>query len=382
MTGFVLPTRVKASSADHAAAAPGANYRFEVVEDIGPTWDAMAGGFADVCLEQMAAYAVPRWDPSRLCGVLLHEAGSPEPIAMALAVLATIPLFDLGLAYVKFGPLWRRHDRPADPAVLEAALEAVKHVFAGDRGLVARVMPPPDSDQVGEWSKRLALAGFAFHDRAPDPDRYLVDLSLTESEQLASLGAKWRANLNKALAHRLDIREANLKESLPDFLALYRTMLARKQFVDRHNVDALPPFVAAAAEASALGVRLFLAHHDGRPVAGSIVVGAGDRVFVAFSASDECALALRAGYALRWWVINRLRGSGARWLDLGGTEGDAGLRSFKLGNVGKRGRVLQIPGDYDFSENLLSKFVSSAMSSTHKLMRAAPAQHLLGLMRA
>jgi hypothetical protein len=81
-------------------------------------------------------------------------------------------------------------------------------------------------------------------------------------------------------------------------------------------------------------------------------------------------------------VINRLRGSNARWLDLGGTEGDAGLRSFKLGNVGKRGRVLQIPGDYDFSENLLSKFVSSAMSSTHKLMRAAPAQHLLGLMRA
>jgi hypothetical protein len=381
MTDFVLPTRAGTASADHATAAA-THYRFEVVEDIGPAWDAMAGSFADVCLEQMAAYAVSRWDPSRLCGVLLREARSPEPVAMALAVIATIPLFDLGLAYVKFGPLWRRHDRPADPAVLGLALEAVKHVFAGDRGLVARVMPPPDPEQVGEWSKRLALAGFAFHDRAPDPDRYLIDLSLTESEQLASLGSKWRANLNKALAHRLDIREADLKESLPDFLALYQTMLARKQFVDRHNVDALPPFAAAAADASALGVRLFLAYHDGRPVAGSIIVGAGERVFVAFSASDERALSLRAGYALRWWIINRLRGSSARWLDLGGTEGDAGLRSFKLGNVGKRGRVLQIPGDYDFSENLLSKLVSSAMSSTHKLMRAAPAQQLLGLMRA
>lgn len=357
-------------------------YSFEVMEDIGPAWDAMAAGFADVCLEQMAAYAVPRWDASRLCGVLLHEAGASEPIAMALAVIATIPLFELGLAYVKFGPLWRRHDRPTNPAVLEAALEAVKHVFAGDRGLVARVMPPPDPDQAGEWSKQLALAGFTFHDRAPDPDRYLVDLSLTESEQLASLGAKWRANLNKALAHRLDIREANLKGSLPDFLALYQSMLARKHFVDRHNIDALPSFVTAAADASGLGVRLFLAYHDGRPVAGSIIVGAGDRVFVAFSATDECALSLRAGYALRWWLINRLRGSKARWLDLGGTEGDAGLRTFKLGNVGKRGRVVQIPGDYDFCENLLSKFVSSAMSSTHKLMRAAPAQHLLGLMRA
>jgi lipid II:glycine glycyltransferase (peptidoglycan interpeptide bridge formation enzyme) len=151
-------------------------------------------------------------------------------------------------------------------------------------------------------------------------------------------------------------------------------MLARKQFNDRHNIHALPRF--AESVTSGLGVRLFLAYHDGQPVAGSILVGAGDRVFVAFSASDERALTLRAGYALRWWIIDRLRGSQARWLDLGGTEGDAGLRSFKLGNVGKRGRVLQLAGDYDYAENVLSSLVSAAMSSTHKLLRRGPAQYL------
>src|SRR3954453_16595941 len=145
MTDFVLPTHAGTASAGYAAAASGTRYGVEVVEEIGPAWDAMAGQFADACLEQMAAYAVPRWDPSRLCGVVLREMGSGEPAAIALAVIATIPLFDLGLAYVKFGPLWRRHDRPADPAVLGAALEVVKNVFAGDRGLVARVMPPPRS---------------------------------------------------------------------------------------------------------------------------------------------------------------------------------------------------------------------------------------------
>jgi lipid II:glycine glycyltransferase (peptidoglycan interpeptide bridge formation enzyme) len=241
-------------------------------------------------------------------------------------------------------------------------------------------MPPPDPDYADEWSSRLAAAGFAFHDHAPDPPRYLVDLSLTESEQLASLGAKWRSNLNKALANGLEIREASLKESFSDFLALYQTMLARKQFVDRHNIHALPHFAASASSAS--GVRLFLVYHDGQPVAGSILVGAGDRAFVAFSASDERALSLRAGYALRWWIINRLRGSKARWLDLGGTEGDPGLRSFKLGNVGKRGRVMQLAGDYDFAENVLSSIVAAAMSSTHKLMRRAPVQHLRMLRRA
>jgi hypothetical protein len=355
-------------------------YRFEVLDQIGPDWDAMAGSFADACLEQMAAYVVPRWGASRLSGVVVRDAASAEPVAMALAVLATIPLFELGLAYVKFGPLWRRHDRPANPAVLAVALDAVKHVFAEDRGLVARVMPPPDPDFAREWSNRLGAAGFTFHDDAPDPTRYLVDLGLSESQQLKSLGAKWRANLNKALANGLEMREASLAESFPDFLALYHTMLARKQFTDRHNIHALPSFAALASPA--LGVRLFLAYHDGRPVAGSIIVGAGDRVFVAFSASDERALSLRAGYALRWWIIDRLRGSNARWLDLGGTEGDAGLKSFKLGNVGKLGRVLQIAGDYDFAENVLSSFVSAAMSSTRKFMQRGPGQHLRRLKRA
>jgi hypothetical protein len=349
--------------------------RFEVLQDIGPDWDVMAEGFADACLEQMAAYALPRWGASRLSGVVVRDAASAEPVAMALAVIATIPLFELGLAYVKFGPLWRRHDRPANPAVLAVALEAVKHAFADERGLVTRVMPPPDPDYARAWDSQLAAAGFIFHDHAPDPHRYLVDLSLSESEQLASLGAKWRAHLNKALANGLEIREASLKDAFPAFLALYQTMLARKQFVDRHNIHALPTFSALASPA--LGVRLFLAYHDGRPVAGSILVGAGERVFVAFSASDEQALSLRAGYALRWSIINRLRGSKARWLDLGGTEGDAGLRSYKLGNVGKRGRVLQIPGDYDFADNVLSSLVSRLMSSTHKLLRRNPVQQLL-----
>src|SRR3954467_1420736 len=257
MTDFVLPSHAGTVSAGYGAAASGARYGVEIVEQIGPAWDAMAGQFADACLEQMAAYAVPRWDPSRLCGVVLREMGSGEPAAIALAVIATIPLFDLGLAYVKFGPLWRRHDRPADPAVLGAALEAVKNVFAGDRGLVGPLMPPPDPELVGEWDKRLALAGFSFHDHAPDPTRYLVDLSLTESEQLASFGSKWRSNLNKALTHRLDIREADLKEGLPDFLSLYKTMLARKHFIDRHNVAALPPFAAAAVDAAALACGSF-----------------------------------------------------------------------------------------------------------------------------
>jgi lipid II:glycine glycyltransferase (peptidoglycan interpeptide bridge formation enzyme) len=356
-------------------------YRIEILDRIGRNWDEIIANFADMCLEQMAAYTVPRWGASRLCGLVLRDVVTNEPMAAAVVVIATLPLIKLGLAYVKFGPLWRRRHAPVNPAILAAALAAIKEVFATERRLVVRVMPRAEPEYEAQWQSALATAGFSHIGSAPDPYRYLVDLRLPEPAQMASLGSKWRANLNKTLASRLDIREVDLKEGLSDFLALYQSMVARKQFTDRHNAEALPAFVDAAAAMPALGVRLFLAYHEGKPIAGSMLVGSGDQVFVAFSASGEQALTLRAGYALRWWIINRLRGSEAHWLDLGGTEGDAGLKSFKIGNVGKRGRVVEIPGEYDFAENALSSIVSAMMTSTRNLMQGRPVQSLLKLGR-
>jgi hypothetical protein len=178
-------------------------YRVEAVNTIGPSWDELVASFADSCLEQTAAYMGSRWDLSRLAGLVLRDAGSGEPVAAALAVIAMLPVLQLGLAYVKFGPLWRRKGEAAKPAVLVAALAAVKQVFALGRGLVARVTPPPDPDFAIAWQDGLAAAGYTLHAPMADADRYLVDLTLSESEQMKSLGASWRANLNSG-AQRSD----------------------------------------------------------------------------------------------------------------------------------------------------------------------------------
>jgi hypothetical protein len=350
-----------------------ARYRYEVWRNIGQSWDSLVATFTDACLEQMAAYAAPRWGGSRLCGLLLRDLGTNEPVALALAMLATIPLIKSGMAYVKFGPLWRRRGDSENSEVLATALGAIKEVFAVQRGLAVRVMPPPDPAQAEEWQHRLTEAQFRLGAELPDPERYLVDLRLTEAEQMASLGANWRSNLKRALASKIEIREVDPQAGLPEFMTLYRGMAARKHFQDRHHVELLPAFAASAHATPELGMRLFLAYHEGRLVAGSIIVGHGERVFAAFSASDEQGLSARAGYALRWWIINRLRGTNAHWLDLGGDEGNAGLRSFKTGNIGKRGRIVRIPGEYEYSQSTLSSIVSSAMSSARSLMQGLPA---------
>jgi hypothetical protein len=341
-------------------------FRAEVIERPAAEWDALAAGFGDMCMEQTIAFMGARWSKLHSLGLLLREEGIVEPVAMALVLLVTLPVIGAGMAYVKFGPLWRGASAAADPQILYAMLEALKAEFSGKRRLLLRIMPPADPGSEQVWRDALARAGFSFHAQAPDRERYLVDLTLSEQEQLASLGASWRAHLKKA-SRELEIEELPIESGLPVFLSLYRGMVARKRFADHHGIDDLPKIATQAG--SALGMRLFIASHRGKPVVGSIVIGSGERVFVPFSATSDEALALRAGYALRWAIIDRLRGSSARWLDLGGAEGDAGLRSYKMGNVGKRGRVAEIPGEFDFSPNPLSAAAARAIEIGRDLVR-------------
>jgi hypothetical protein len=350
-------------------------FQCEVVEQAGAAWDALAAGFADFCMEQSFAFTGSRWSKLRAVGLILREEGAAEPVAMALALIATLPVLGIGLAYVKFGPLWRRKDKPADPDVLFAALEALKQEFGVKRRLVVRMLPPADPDH--DWNEALKRANFTFHKALSDRERYLVDLTLSEEEQLASLGAQWRANLKKA-SNELVIEEPDLKTGVPVFVDLYKNMLARKQFRDRHGLEDLPAIAEQAGDT--LGMRLFLARYQGEPVVGSIIIGPGERVFVPFSATSDKALSLRAGYALRWAIINRLRGTNARWLDLGGAEGDSGLRHFKLGNVGKRGRVVDIPGEYDFVPNALAAAAARAIELGRDLVRIPSLKKLVAFL--
>src|SRR6185295_4772445 len=101
-------------------------YSCEVVDDPGAEWDRLAAGFSDMCLEQTAAFAGSRFGGAHPAGLLLREAASAEPVAMALAVVAMLPVIGLGLAYVKFGPLWRRRGAPARPELLARMLESLK----------------------------------------------------------------------------------------------------------------------------------------------------------------------------------------------------------------------------------------------------------------
>jgi hypothetical protein len=78
-----------------------------------------------------------------------------------------------------------------------------------------------------------------------------------------------------------------------------------------------------------------------------VVAVCGDTAFYVFGATDDAALALNAGYALQWWIVEWLSTLPVRWYDLGGEALDAGLRQFKKGLVGKARRRRRGEREFD-----------------------------------
>jgi hypothetical protein len=334
-------------------------------------WDALASRFADVSYDQTSAYSDAKWGNDRTSTLVVREDG--RPVAAARVVLLRPPVLRAGLAYVKFGPLWRPSEGSGDLASLKLGLDALVDEYCRRRGhrLTVLSRPSPDDNDLG--AQVLLEAGF--RPRAPsiDPLRYFVNVGLDPDRQMKSLGQKWRYNLKKALQAGVTVELADLDDGIGTFAAMHRTMVVRKGFADRDAV-AMRLRGMAASLPPALRPVVAFASKDGHKLAGAVIGRAGDVSVYLFGASRDEALQLNAGYALQWWIVNWLREQGDRWYDLGGGALEPRLEQFKRGLVGKAGRLHPMPREYDFwtgvSGRLAGELVYRARDA-RRLARAA-----------
>jgi lipid II:glycine glycyltransferase (peptidoglycan interpeptide bridge formation enzyme) len=69
---------------------------------------------------------------------------------------------------------------------------------------------------------------------------------------------------------------------------------------------------------------LWLAEHDGRPVAGAMTWHCGDREVYQYGATNDPGRKVYAAYGLLWRCITEARRRGARTFDFGGVPADPG----------------------------------------------------------
>ena len=348
-----------------AAATATSRLSVEVDAYAPDAWDGLTAEFDDVTYEQTAAWVDGRWGARRSSALVLRDGG--VAVAGARTILLDWPGLRRGVAYVKFGPLWRRRDATPDPDVYRAAVEALFQEYCKRRGYYLTIVPRPVPDHHAAECALLAGLGFAIRRPMLDPNRYLVNVGLEPGAALQSLDQKWRYNLRQALRTGIECGLVDDDSAIQTFTALHRRMVARKRFHDTDAVHLLPEL--AVRLPASMRPRVVLASQDGVPLAGAVVTACGDTAYYMYGATEDAALPLKAGYALHWWIVNWLPELGVRWYDLGGEAGEPGLRQFKKGLVGKQGAVVATPGEFDRWAGLRARLAGDGIYAVRALQR-------------
>ncbi len=305
-------------------------------------WDETVAMFDDGHYEQTACWA-GTLHGARDSHLLLRRDG--VAVAGARVVIRTLPPFAGGLAFLRFGPFWRRRGCVPDLDVYRAVIAELVDEYCGRRGHCLTVIPRPGVAHHRRECDALDELGFVVRRPMPDPNRYVVDVAPDEGAMMRGFEQKWRYNLRQALSRRFDIGVCESADDVAAFQALHAAMVARKSFTDPAPIHLVARL--AAELPAALRPRLVLARHDGVPIAGATVAVFGDTAYYVFGASADAALPLKGGYALQWWILRWLAGQGVRWYDLGGEAEQQGLRQFKKGMIGKRGALVVMDGEHD-----------------------------------
>lgn len=317
-----------------------------------PEWNRLLPLFADASLYQTWAYGAVSWGENNLSHLLLKQ--NDQVVGMAQFRIVRIPLLSRGIAYLRWGPLYRLRDAAAPPdLVLPALMRAITDEYARRRRLLVRILPNVfRDDPVGPpFEAASAQHGFQPSTAAAPYRTIRVDLAGSFGEIRKRLDQKWRNKLNGAERNCLTIREGTGDDLFAQFTAIYRDLLARKQFETTVNIDEFARIQRALPEP--LKMRVLLCEKDGKVMAGLVGTTIGDTGIYLLGATSSEGMKAKGSYLLQWRMMQWLRECGCRWYDLGGVNAikNPGVYQFKQGFGGTE--LAQLPR-LEFSASRLS----------------------------
>ena len=308
----------------------GFSAEFDTVDEAG--WHALLDRFADASLYQAWAWQSAPGLPGHASRLVLRRDG--EVVAAAQARVVRLPLLPLGVAYVRWGPMWRLRGRPPEPAVLAAALRALRDEYTLHRGLSLRVLPYQFEDEptLAPWQ---SAAGFARRPGEVGQRTLLMPIDVPPEALRARMDQKWRNGLNRAERHGLQLEEGDDETLFARFSTIHREMRKRKGFRAMSDPDALRALQPRLPERHRM--RVFLASSQGETAAGVVCSQIGDFGLYLHGATSDCGMRTQASYLLQWCTLQWLQQRGARCYNLHGIDPEAnpGTYHFKAGLAGR-----------------------------------------------
>ncbi|WP_458862419.1 lipid II:glycine glycyltransferase FemX [Acidaminobacterium chupaoyuni] len=300
-----------------------------------------------------------RDDEGRVCG--------------SLAVLIRkVPVLPYTLMYAGRGPVCDSHDEET----LRQLTQGAKDLAARYKAYALMMDPDIESDDLEFISimKKLGYhhkeAGKNFEGVQPNYVFRLDVKDKTEEELMAEFHQKTRYNIRLAGRKGVSVMlcdETTLPQMLPHFARIMKETGQRDGFITRSE-----EYFANLMKYLGEHARLYMALYNDKPVAGTLAIHFGNKVWYLYGASSNEYRNVMPNYLLQWSMIRWALETGSEIYDFRGVSGDLtpenplyGLYLFKKGFGGK---LTEFCGEFEY---LYKPAVNTAVNLGMKTMRGA-----------
>ena len=285
-------------------------------------------------------------------------------------LIRKMPVIHKKMMYACRGPVCDLDDRETFHELMEAGKEIAKE----EKAYVIKIDPDVPSDHT-DFAEMLEEEGFKTRNTGKNFEsvqpRYVFRLNVenrTEEEVMADFHQKWRYNIRLAARKVVEVRIC-FKEMVPAFSKIMVETGVRDNFATRP-----PEYFSSMLDNFGDDCRLYMAFYEGEPIAGTLAIHYGDKVWYLYGASSNEHRNLMPNYLLQWRMIQWAIQCHCRIYDFRGVSGDIsednphyGLYRFKKGFGGD---FTEFVGEYDYVHNKLAYFIAEKGSLAYKSLAA------------
>lgn len=319
-----------------------AGYTSEVDSVSEGEWYRLLREFDDANIYQTPAYGTATSGRRNVRRLLLKNDG--QVVAMAQARIAKLPGVKIGIAYVRWGPLWVRAGTPERPEVFRQAIRALRNEFAGKRGLVVRLLPAVLEDNSSGLADILSEEGYSAATAAVNGRTILMDLTQSLTALREGMKPHWKRELKIAEKKDLQIMEGEGDELFATLIEIHREMVARKKFAEGSDINKFRIMQKLLPEE--FKMRIMICRSKDGVCAGLVCSAIGSAAVYLFGATSDVGMKSNGSYLLHWRLIEHLKGQGHRIYDLNGVNPitNPGTYKFKRDLAGLNGREVAFSG--------------------------------------
>ena len=325
---------VDCASRDSRLTGAASQWQVDVDRCTPAEWADMLDLFADANIYQTHAYGAVRWGGENLSHMVLRRNG--DVVAMAQLRILRPARLPFGIAYLRWGPLFRRNGAPLDGEAVSRMAAALEQEYVVRRKLLLQVVPQVaiGSDEAAVLQAGLCQFQSDAGVRGDSERTFLLDLSPPLDELRRRLDKKWRNQLTSSEKRGLRIVSGTGSQDYAMFSALYRQMRQRKTFETTVDVDEFARIQQALPERHRL--RVMIAYEGEVAIAGLVISAMGDTGIYLLGATGDAGLNAKGAYLLQWSLIAWLKENGCTRYDLGGIDpaSNPGVYHFKKGLSG------------------------------------------------